>query len=246
MSFLILNLNKTDQKRFRKLGRAAFPQNHLSDVSESPFYPQNGVSDDSETSFCPHFTCPTCRTVHFMFISSFPTSRTPHLTLISPIRRVGNPILRSFHPSDVSETPFCIHFAHPTCRKLHLTLISPIRRVGNNHPATAPRFHLVGFRLSRGFRLSAPPTAVLWPRLRRSVIQNSKFKIPHRLPSLGFLYEGSLFALSSRILLLKVWLGRQYTPPFTSSSSCSLSDCTVLLSCSFFSIILQIGSCHAT
>ena len=103
MSFLILNLNKTDQKRFRKLGRAAFPQNHLSDVSESPFYPQNGVSDDSETSFCPHFTCPTCRTVHFMFISSFPTSRTPHLTLISPIRRVGNPILRSFHPSDVSE-----------------------------------------------------------------------------------------------------------------------------------------------
>ena len=177
MSFLILNLNKTDQKRFRKLGRAAFPQNHLSDVSESPFYPQNGVSDDSETSFCPHFTCPTCRTVHFMFISSFPTSRTPHLTLISPIRRVGNPILRSFHPSDVSETPFCIHFAHPTCRKLHLTLISPIRRVGNNHPATAPRFHLVGFRLSRGFRLSAPPTAVLWPRLRRSVIQNSKFKI---------------------------------------------------------------------
>ena len=136
MSFLILNLNKTDQKRFRKLGRAAFPQNHLSDVSESPFYPQNEVSDDSETSFCPHFTCPTCRTVHFMFISSFPTSRTPHLTLISPIRRVGN-----------------------------------------NHPATAPRFHLVGFRLSRGFRLSAPPTAVLWPRLRRSVIQNSKFKI---------------------------------------------------------------------
>ena len=104
MSFLILNLNKTDQKRFRKLGRAAFPQNHLSGVSESPFYPQNGVSDDSETSFCPHFTCPTCRTVHFMFISSFPTSRTPHLTLISPIRRVGNPISCSFHQSDVSET----------------------------------------------------------------------------------------------------------------------------------------------
>ena len=104
MSFLILNLNKTDQKRFRKLGRAAFPQNHLSDVSESPFYPQNGVSDDSETSFCPHFTCPTCRTVHFMFISSFPTSRTPHLTLISPIRRVGNPISCSFYQSDVSET----------------------------------------------------------------------------------------------------------------------------------------------
>ena len=117
MSFLILNLNKTDQKRFRKLGRAAFPQNHLSDVSESPFYPQNGVSDDSETSFCPHFTCPTCRTVHFMCISSFPTSRTPHLTLISPIRRVGNPILHSFRPSDVSETPFDAHFTHPTRRK---------------------------------------------------------------------------------------------------------------------------------
>ena len=107
MSFLILNLNKTDQKRFRKLGRAAFPQNHLSDVSESPFYPQNEVSDDSETSFCPHFTCPTCRKAHFMFISSFPTCRTPHFTLMSPIRRVGNPISCSFHQSDVSGTIIC-------------------------------------------------------------------------------------------------------------------------------------------
>ena len=168
MSFLILNLNKTDQKRFRKLGRAAFPQNHLSDVSESPFYPQNGVSDDSETSFCPHFTCPTCRTVHFMFISSFPTSRTPHLTLISPIRRVGNPILRSFHPSDVSETPFCAHFTHPTRRKPHFAFISPIRRVGCIHLATAPRFHWWGVRY-RGLRLSAPPPAIFRPRLRRSI-----------------------------------------------------------------------------
>ena len=61
-------------------------------------------------------------------------------------------------------------------------LISSIRRVGNNHPATAPRFHFVGFRLSRGlrqsrgFRLSAPPTAVLLPPLR-GFIQKSKFKI---------------------------------------------------------------------
>ena len=138
MSFLILNLNKTDQKRFRKLGRAAFPQNHLSDVSESPFYPQNGVSDDSETSFCPHFTCPTCRTVHFMFISSFPTSRTPHLTLISPIRRVGNPILRSFHPSDVSETPFHAHFINPTCRKHSSCHRSAVPLVGGPLPGVAP------------------------------------------------------------------------------------------------------------
>ena len=161
MSFLILNLNKTNQKRFRKLGRAAFPQNHLSGVSESPFYPQNGVSDDSETSFCPHFTCPTCRTVHFMFISSFPTSRTPHLTLISPIRRVGNPISCSFHQSDVSGTPFCVHFAHPTCRKpssrhrsaVPFCGVSPVpgvapipgvAPVGSTHGcvlATALRFH---------------------------------------------------------------------------------------------------------
>ena len=168
MSFLILNLNKTDQKRFRKLGRAAFPQNHLSDVSESPFYPQNGVSDDSETSFCPHFTCPTCRTVHFMCISSFPTSRTPHLTLISPIRRVGNPISCSFHQSDVSETPFCVHFAHPTCRK-------PSSRHRSAVPFVGLRQYR-GFHLYRGFRLSAPPTAVIWPPLR-GFIQKSKIKI---------------------------------------------------------------------
>ena len=161
MSFLILNLNKTDQKRFRKLGRAAFPQNHLSDVSESPFYPQNEVSDDSETSFCPHFTCPTCRTVHFMFISSFPTSRTPHLTLISPIRRVGNPILCSFRPSDVSETPFDAHFTHPTRRKQSSRHRSAVPFCGD---------------AARGFRLSAPPTAVIRPPLR-GFIQKSKFKI---------------------------------------------------------------------
>ena len=146
MSFLILNLNKTDQKRFRKLGRAAFPQNHLSDVSESPFYPQNGVSDDSETSFCPHFTCPTCRTVHFMFISSFPTSRTSHLTLISPIRRVGNPISCSFHQSDVSGTIIC-----PPLRGSilwgYIPWVSPVpwvSPIGSTHGcdlATAPRFH---------------------------------------------------------------------------------------------------------
>ena len=141
MSFLILNLNKTDQKRFRKLGRAAFPQNHLSDVSESPFYPQNEVSDDSETSFCPHFTCPTCRKAHFMFISSFPTCRTPHFTLMSPIRRVGNPISCSFHQSDVSGTIICPPLRGSIC--LGATI--------------------------RGFRLSAPPPAMFPPRLRRSI-----------------------------------------------------------------------------
>ena len=35
----------------------------------------------------------------------------------------------------------------------------------------------VGFRLSRGLRLSAPPTAVIRPPLR-GFIQKSKFKIP--------------------------------------------------------------------
>ena len=197
MSFLILNLNKTDQKRFRRLGRAAFPQNHLSDVSESPFYPQNGVSDDSETSFCPHFTCPTCRTVHFMCISSFPTSRTPHLTLISPIRRVGNPISCSFHQSDVSETII----PPPLRGSIWWGFACPVGFAYRLHP-----------RLCSGHAYG----------VQSFKIQNSKFKIPHRLPSLGFLYEGSLFALSSRILLLNVWLGRQYTPPFTSSSSASL------------------------
>ena len=158
MSFLILNLNKTDQKRFRKLGRAAFPQNHLSDVSESPFYPQNEVSDDSETSFCPHFTCPTCRTVHFIFISSFPTSRTPHLTLISPIRRLGNPISRSFHPSDVSETII----PPPLCGSI-----------------------LWGCAFTVGFACPVGFAYRLHPRLysgHRSAVsfknQNSKFKIP--------------------------------------------------------------------
>ena len=75
--------------------------------------------------------------------------------------------------------------------------ISPIRRVGSHHPATAPRFHFVGFRLSRGlrqsrgFRLSAPPTAVFWPPLC-GFIQNSKIKIQNsffvrvRLPSEHF------------------------------------------------------------
>ena len=146
MSFLILNLNKTDQKRFRRLGRAAFPQNHLSDVSESPFYPQNGVSDDSETSFCPHFTCPTCRTVHFMFISSFPTSRTPHFALISPIRRVGNPILRSFHPSDVSEAiippPLRGSIWWGRCPWVSpVPWVSPIGSTHGCDLATALRFH---------------------------------------------------------------------------------------------------------
>ena len=51
--------------------------------------------------------------------------------------------------------------------------------------------------VTRGFRLSAPPTAVFWPRLRRSFkIQNSKFKISRHASSVPFFIVASADLLS--------------------------------------------------
>ena len=141
MSFLILNLNKTDQKTFPKARKSRFS-------SEPPFRRVGKSILPSKRGF---------RRFGNLILSSF------HLSDMSE-----SPFYIHFIVSDVSDTSFDAHFTHPTCRKPHFMLISSIRRFGNHHLSTAPRFHLLG-AISRGFRLSAPPPAMFPPRLRRSI-----------------------------------------------------------------------------
>ena len=141
MSFLILNLNKTDQKTFPKARKSRFS-------SEPPFRRVGKSILPSKRGF---------RRFGNLILSSF------HLSDMS-----DSPFYVHFIVSDVSDTSFDAHFTHPTRRKPHFAFISPIRRVGCIHLATAPRFHWWGVRY-RGLRLSAPPPAIFRPRLRRSI-----------------------------------------------------------------------------